>query len=96
MSEPVRRARVMTVRGRVQGVGYRYFTVRAARRLGLGGKVRNLPDGSVEVAAVGEEEALASLRDELRRGPPAAHVTGLDERELLPVPDWQDFDVSYW
>jgi acylphosphatase len=96
MSEAARRGLAIRVMGRVQGVGFRYFTVRAARRLGLAGTVRNLPDGSVEVAVVGEGAALERFRDELRRGPPAARVTGLEERELLPTPDWRDFDVSNW
>ena len=62
------------VRGRVQGVGFRWFVSSAAVRLGVRGWVRNLPDGSVEVVAAGSPDALASLERSLRNGPPAAHV----------------------
>jgi len=62
------------VSGRVQGVGFRYFTLRAARRLHLHGFVRNLPDGRVEVSAEGERGALETLVGVLRDGPPGAAV----------------------
>lgn len=62
------------VSGRVQGVGYRWFAQRQATSLGLTGYVRNLPDGEVEVVAQGERSALASLVEELRRGPPSGTV----------------------
>ncbi len=62
------------VRGRVQGVGYRYFARRSAQALGLSGFVRNLPDGSVEVLAEGGEDALARLEQALREGPAFAAV----------------------
>lgn len=64
----------LRVEGRVQGVGFRDWTVRRARSLGLRGWVRNLPDGSVELEAVGPADALGRLRVELRRGPPLASV----------------------
>jgi acylphosphatase len=57
------------VRGRVQGVGFRYFTRECARRYGLTGWVRNLADGGVEVLAEGRESALESLVEEIRTGP---------------------------
>ena len=65
------------VGGRVQGVGFRYFIVREAQRLGLDGWVRNLPDGRVEFEAGGEATRLHELVDAIRRGPPHAHVTEL-------------------
>ena len=62
------------VRGRVQGVGFRAFTRRHARRLGLNGHVRNEPDGSVAVVAEGQGRALGELVRALHDGPPAARV----------------------
>jgi acylphosphatase len=70
----MRVARRYLVRGRVQGVGFRYFTQEAAVRAGVGGWVRNNPDGTVEIAAAGEPEALQRLEEAIRRGPPGAHV----------------------
>jgi len=64
----------LLVSGRVQGVFYRQSTVDEARRLGLAGWVRNLPDGRVEVLAEGEREGLEALARFCRRGPPAARV----------------------
>lgn len=78
------------VRGRVQGVGFRWFVREEARALGLSGWVKNRSDGSVEVAADGPSGALLSFRERLQEGPPHAHVTSLDEGsavvEELPNP----------
>ena len=63
-----------TVEGRVQGVGYRMFARDVARRLGVSGYVRNLPDGSVHVAASGDEATLRELIRHLERGPWGARV----------------------
>jgi acylphosphatase len=71
------------VRGIVQGVGFRYFTLRQAQALNLCGWVRNLPDGSVEVAARGEASLLAQFRDILAIGPRSGKVDALD---ALPLP----------
>lgn len=60
--------------GRVQGVGFRQWTRRTAERLGLVGTVRNLPDGSVEVRALGPSAVLRELETALQRGPLAARV----------------------
>jgi acylphosphatase len=65
------------ITGMVQGVGFRWFVRERARRLGLTGWVRNLPDGSVEVAAAGDEKQLELLRAELQRGPRGAAVEQL-------------------
>ena len=66
------------VKGLVQGVGFRWFVRERARRLGLSGWVRNLADGTVEVAASGEEQQIELLRAELRRGPRGAVVDDLE------------------
>jgi acylphosphatase len=67
------------VRGRVQGVGFRWFVREAARDLGLAGWVRNRADGTVEVAAAGEPQMLERLRDMLRAGPTGASVSAVDD-----------------
>ena len=69
------------VRGRVQGVGYRYFAQHAASALGLSGYARNLDDGRVEVYAIGPEEKLSELAGMLHRGPRWSDVRGVEERE---------------
>jgi acylphosphatase len=63
-----------TVRGRVQGVGYRVFALRESRALGLDGWVANQADGSVRVVAEGSRPTLDSLLARLREGPPAGWV----------------------
>ncbi|MGH7645540.1 MAG: acylphosphatase [Gemmatimonadales bacterium] len=74
-------ARRWIVRGRVQGVGFRWFVWREAERLGLAGWVHNLPDGSVEVVAQGPEAALQDLDRALGQGPQLARVDGVDRLE---------------
>jgi acylphosphatase len=87
--EPVRspvgpdrpRARVgVTVRGVVQGVGFRWFVHRSATDLGISGWVANRSDGSVEVLAEGPEPAIDALLDALRTGPDGAWVSDLSIR----------------
>ena len=68
--------------GRVQGVFYRASTRQRAHELGCRGYARNLPDGRVEVLAVGEPAAVQALIEWLRQGPPAAHVTDVNCTEL--------------
>lgn len=67
------------VRGRVQGVGFRWYVREIARDLGLAGWVRNRPDGAVEVAADGDAPTIGRLRDMLRAGPSGASVTAVDD-----------------
>jgi acylphosphatase len=68
----------VVVSGRVQGVCYRAFTKEAAVRLGLGGWVRNLPDGGVQAEIEGPREKVEKLLDQLRIGPPRASVTDVN------------------
>jgi len=74
---PPARAHVF-VRGDVQGVGFRYSTLDAARSLGLAGWVRNCADGSVEAVFEGPRDAVEQMVQWSHRGPPAAHVTKVD------------------
>jgi acylphosphatase len=67
------------VRGRVQGVGFRWFVREQGRLLGVRGWVRNRPDGAVEVSADGEPTALEQLRARLILGPPGADVHNLED-----------------
>ena len=66
------------VSGKVQGVGYRDFTRRTARALGLNGHARNLPDGRVEVLACGAVDAVAALLEKLSEGPRWARVDAIE------------------
>ena len=80
------------VAGRVQGVGFRWFVERAARRVGLRGEVRNLADGSVEILARGERENLATLEREIRSGPPASIVERVEAFEPPAGDEECEFD----
>jgi acylphosphatase len=82
------------VSGRVQGVGFRWAALQAAEELGLVGRARNLADGRVEIAAVGEPERLDAFRRWLRKGPPGARVAGVEEEEISPVPAWDGFTID--
>ena len=77
-------ARHLQIRGRVQGVGFRYSMQREATRLGVNGWVRNRRDGSVEALAQGREEAVAALTAWARRGPPGACVDELRISDAAP------------
>jgi acylphosphatase len=68
------------IEGRVQGVGFRWFVTSAARALGVSGRVRNLPEGSVEIDAHGPRSALERLLGTVRRGPPGARISAVHEQ----------------
>lgn len=85
-------AKFYRVRGRVQGVGFRYFVNHAAKALGLRGWVRNDDDGSVQVYAVGTAAQLAELAGYLWKGPRWAEVRGVEETEAA-LEDHSGFSV---
>lgn len=87
-------SRSFVVRGRVQGVGFRWFVEREAHMLGIAGWVRNNHDGSVEVFAMGTREQLARLRSRLQQGPRAARVDDVQEVEANPVPGITTFRIE--
>ena len=87
-------ARRYLVRGRVQGVGFRFFVEREAHTLGIAGWVRNNPDGTVEVLAMGTHEQLLGLRGRLREGPRAARVDAVDESLAKPIPGLAAFRIE--
>lgn len=81
------------VHGRVQGVGYRWWTRREATRLGLTGTVRNLPDGTVEVTCSGTPDMLARFETALRRGPPLSSVEAVVRSPGSPGDEVLDFEI---
>ena len=89
MTDSVVRLHVV-VRGRVQGVGFRWFVREQARRLDLAGWVKNREDGGVEVEAEGNAPSVRGLIDQLREGPPGASVVAVVELQSgvdrLPTP----------
>lgn len=85
-------ARHVWIRGTVQGVGFRFHTKQRARELRLVGWVANQPDGRVETWIEGEASAVEEMLAWLRRGPPAAHVAGLDVVEE-PATGAERFEV---
>ncbi len=83
------------VHGLVQGVNFRYYTQRQARRLGLRGYVRNRGDGTVEVMAEGQRQAVEELYAWLQSGPPSAEVQWVDASWMAPTGAWASFEVHY-
>lgn len=83
------------IRGRVQGVGYRYFTREAASALGLRGTVRNRSDGTVEVDVCGPPETVNALRVRLLEGPRWSEVLAIDDSETPDSPLPERFEVRF-
>jgi acylphosphatase len=94
VSEKPTQARRFVVRGRVQGVGFRWFVEREAHVLGIAGWVRNNHDGSVEVLAMGTRDQLIGLGSRLRQGPRAARVDDVEESEAKPVVGLNTFRIE--
>ncbi|MBO0780865.1 MAG: acylphosphatase [Ktedonobacteraceae bacterium] len=96
MSQSDRREEIQaSVRGYVQGVGYRYFVIRKASELRLRGYARNMRDGSVEVVAQGEHAALEQLIALLNRGPAEAEVQDVQVAWRQATEVFSGFNVRY-
>ena len=92
----MRRSVRLRVTGKVQGVGFRYFVVRQARRLDVAGYAMNMSDGSDEIRAAGENVLVQRLIDVVRRGPKGSRVDDV-EIESVEFADGEisDFNVRY-
>ena len=80
----MRVARRYIISGRVQGVGFRYFTQAVAARCGVHGWVRNLPDGQLEISAEGEADALETFEGDVRHGPRGARIEAIEVDSASP------------
>jgi acylphosphatase len=86
----------VTIRGRVQGVGFRAWVVRQSRRLGLDGWVANRNDGGVEILAEGPRADLETLLEALREGPPSSWVERVEVRWMPGTGSFDGFVVRSW
>lgn len=89
------RAARIRVRGLVQGVGFRFFVLREAERIGVKGFVRNLPDGSVEAVAAGTGAAVEEFAARLGIGPPTSRVGEVCVEEIPGPPRFERFEVRF-
>lgn len=84
----------IVIGGRVQGVGYRYFTRDAALSLGLSGWVRNMSDGRVELEVEGEQTGIDILIEQLREGPALSRVTAVDVQGMITMNSGGEFFIK--
>ncbi|MDX1617300.1 MAG: acylphosphatase [Balneolaceae bacterium] len=82
--------------GRVQGVGFRHFTKTNAQKIGVGGWVKNLPDGRVEAVFEGAEEDVEQMVELVRQGPRSSRVADMDVEWTEPKGDFDGFRVRYY
>jgi len=90
-----REQRHIKIHGKVQGVGYRFFATRVARRLGLKGWIENNRDGTVEASVEGESSAIDEWLEELKEGPRYAEVTKIEQETKDFSGKLPDFDVKF-
>ena len=83
------------VSGRVQGVGFRFFTCRLAESYPVTGGVKNLPDGSVEIVAEGPRDQVEAFLGRASQGPTSARVTGVKTYEEPPIGTYRNFGVNF-
>jgi acylphosphatase len=83
------------VKGLVQGVNFRFYTLKTAQKLNVKGSVRNLFNGDVEVHAQGDKEAIKALEEFLNVGPFTAKVDKVVKEELDDTMVYTDFDITY-
>jgi acylphosphatase len=87
--------RHLRIHGKVQGVGFRFFATRVARRLKLKGWIQNMRDGSVEALVEGEKKDIDRWLEELKEGPRYAEVTHIDQDVKDFTGKLPDFDVKF-
>ena len=87
--------RHLRIHGKVQGVGYRFYATRVARRMGLKGWIQNNRDGTVEALVEGEKNAIDEWIEEIREGPRYAEVTHIDQESKEFSGRLPDFDVKF-
>jgi len=87
--------RHLRIHGKVQGVGYRFYATRVARRMGLKGWIQNNRDGSVEALVEGEKKAIDEWVEEIREGPRYAEVIKIDAVSKDFTGTLPDFDVKF-
>ncbi|MCZ6680754.1 MAG: acylphosphatase [Candidatus Poribacteria bacterium] len=87
--------RHILISGRVQGIGFRYFTKQNAMQLGIHGYAKNLPDGTVEVVAEGDNATLDQFMTILRKGPPAAKVDDVKVEARPFSGEYTTFEIRY-
>lgn len=85
----------ITVKGRVQGVGYRYYTVQQAQLLGVKGYIRNQADNSVVIVAQADEEVIQTFIDYLYIGPTRARVDYISKIKIDYSSDFDNFSIKY-
>lgn len=85
----------MKVYGKVQGVGFRYYTLRQANKLGVKGWVRNARDGTVEIVAQGDPASLQKLAAAVKQGSPASEVKRIHVEETDGMKRYSSFQVKY-
>ncbi len=85
----------ITVTGKVQGVGYRYFVAKRANQIGLKGFVKNLPDGDVVLQAQGSKSDIETLIDFLKIGPKLSRVDSVIVKWLDSSPEYSSFSITY-
>lgn len=83
------------VYGKVQGVGFRYYTLRQANKLGVKGWVRNVQDGTVEIVAQGDPASLDKLSAAVKQGSPASKVKRIHVEEIDGMNRYSSFQVKY-
>jgi len=91
----IKRAEII-VQGVVQGVGFRFYTLRQAKRMGLTGQVGNLANGDVKIVAEGEKSAILTLIKDLRIGPAMSNVTAIHVEWCNAQNEFSDFTITYF
>ncbi len=90
------KAWLLRVKGRVQGVGFRFYTERIAAEYDVKGYVKNMPDGTVEILAIAEENVFPGFLSRVKEGPAMAYVEDVSMKTLDEVPsDYQSFRIAF-